>query len=254
MMVHHFVIWLFILLQEEVALVEANVLEAAMHRATETNRFCSECKHNVVQSYQILMGHCCLEHLENGHEFNEELFRNMAGCSTILNGDREVLLCDTDDVEDLMYWHEEFDAQSYSNTGQRHAATLHHGQREIRSILGGVLLSQLRTLWHSHTSRVQCEQFLFCLVVDAIRTALAVSGANPGEDNAFLVSTRDHLHQQQLLLAEESSIESVPGCSSSLRGVTEESPVGVGAGRRAKRKKKKKKDKRKAGRDAAGGG
>jgi hypothetical protein len=41
---------------------------------------------------------------------------------------------------------------------QRHAATLEHGQREVRSIIGSLLLSQLKACWHNHTAQVQAEQ------------------------------------------------------------------------------------------------
>lgn len=44
---------------------------------------------------------------------------------------------------------------------QRHAATLEHGQREVRSIIGSLLLSQLKACWHNHTAQVQAEQVCF---------------------------------------------------------------------------------------------
>jgi hypothetical protein len=44
--------------------------------------------------------------------------------------------------------------------------------RELRSIVGSVLLGQLRACWHAHNVRVQAESYLFGLVVDIIRTAL----------------------------------------------------------------------------------
>ena len=71
---------------------------------------------------------------------------------------RTVLACAVDDVEELISWHEDFDSQEYAASGQRHAATLEHGQREIRSLVGSMLLSQLRTCWHAHTAQVQAEQ------------------------------------------------------------------------------------------------
>lgn len=59
------------------------------------------------------------------------------------------------DVEELICWHEDFDSREYTRSSQRHAATLEHGQREIRSIVGSVLLSQLRTNYHNHLAQVR---------------------------------------------------------------------------------------------------
>ena len=60
----------------------------------------------------------------------------------------------TQEVEDLICWHENFDSREYTRSSQRHAATLEHGQREIRSIVGSVLLAQLRTNYHNHLAQV----------------------------------------------------------------------------------------------------
>ena len=59
------------------------------------------------------------------------------------------------DVEELICWHENFDSREYTRSSQRHAATLEHGQREIRSIVGSVLLAQLRTNYHNHLAQVK---------------------------------------------------------------------------------------------------
>lgn len=59
------------------------------------------------------------------------------------------------DVEELICWHEDFDSREYTRSSQRHAATLEHGQREIRSIVGSVLLTQLRTNYHNHLAQVR---------------------------------------------------------------------------------------------------
>lgn len=72
----------------------------------------------------------------------------------------------------MIFWHEDFDSREYTRNSQRHAATLEHGQREIRSIVGSVLLSQLRTNYQNHLARVQGEQYLFALVLHAIRTRI----------------------------------------------------------------------------------
>lgn len=56
---------------------------------------------------------------------------------------------------------QEFSAQELDNSSsgqQRHAATLEQGQREVRSVLGAVLLGQLRSVWHAQTAQVQGEQ------------------------------------------------------------------------------------------------
>lgn len=73
-------------------------------------------------------------------------------------GQRSVLACDVEDVEELISWHEDFDSQEYAASGQRHAATLEHGQREICSLVGALLLAQLRASWQQHTAQVQAEQ------------------------------------------------------------------------------------------------
>ncbi|CBJ48346.1 hypothetical protein Esi_0002_0099 [Ectocarpus siliculosus] len=101
-----------------------------------------------------------------------------------------MLICDVMDVEDLIYFHEEFSASSQeldSSGSQRHASTLDQGQREVRSILGGLVLSQLRSVWHTQTAQVQAEQYLFCLVVDAVRTMLAAHGAAPHGDDLMAI-------------------------------------------------------------------
>lgn len=50
------------------------------------------------------------------------------------------------------------DFDSSSSGQQRHAATLEQGQREVRSILGALVLSQLRSVWHAQAAQVQGEQ------------------------------------------------------------------------------------------------
>lgn len=50
------------------------------------------------------------------------------------------------------------DMDSSCSGQQRHASTLDQGQREVRSILGALILSQLRSVWHSQTAQVQGEQ------------------------------------------------------------------------------------------------
>ncbi|CAN0145616.1 unnamed protein product, partial [Ectocarpus sp. 4 AP-2014] len=85
---------------------------------------------------------------------------------------KALLSCPIEDVEELICWHEDFDSREYTRSSQRHAATLEHGQREIRSIVGSVLLSQLRSTYHNHLAQVQGEQYLFALVLQAIRTRI----------------------------------------------------------------------------------
>ncbi|CAN0072316.1 unnamed protein product, partial [Laminaria digitata] len=184
-------------MQCEVATVKSDALEAAMHHATDANRFCSDCKHNVVQAHDILMGKIELEGSENEEEFDEEMFlpfedRVFEGESG--NLDDKVLVCDVMDVEDLIYFHEDFSSQDFDSScsgQQRHAATLEHGQREVRSILGALLLNQLRSVWHAQTAQVQGEQYLFCLVVDAVRTALASHGAAPHGDDLMAIDAEE---------------------------------------------------------------
>lgn len=66
-----------------------------------------------------------------------------------------ILLSRAQEVEELICWHEDFDSREYTRNSQRHAATLEHGQREIRSIVGSVLLAQLRTNYHNHLAQVK---------------------------------------------------------------------------------------------------
>ncbi len=192
--------------REKVATIEIATLEAAMQQATSTHRFCADCKHNVVTAMDVLTERYLAEDLENQEELNPELFTPFYGrifASALTpeeeerrgtgGGDDEeeeegksvtspagnegkVLCCAVGDVEDLISWHEDFDSQEYASSGQRHAATLEHGQREIRSIIGSLLLSQLKAAWHSQSAHVQAEQYLFSLVVHAIRTQLASNG------------------------------------------------------------------------------
>ncbi|CAN0323484.1 unnamed protein product, partial [Discosporangium mesarthrocarpum] len=163
----------------EVATVDGQVLEAAMHRATQTNRFCADCKRNVVQALDILMGDCHPEDADNGDEFNE--VRHPHPLLNLPTGLISLTVTPSipppqSDCDPSVHSFQEFDAQSYSSSGQRHAATLEQGQKEVRSILGGVLLNQLWAEWHAHMARVQSEHYLFCLTVDAIRTSLASGG------------------------------------------------------------------------------
>jgi hypothetical protein len=239
-------------LKARVATIEVASLEAAMHQATATHRFCVDCKHNVVTALDLLVGRCVAGELENKDEYNADLFKPFAGrvlaalpgpgeagagggggagtkdgsdggqeapalpappaperdggadatdaatagaaaaaataagegetalalsgtgaCASASSplpssssssssssspGGRKVLACDVNDVEELISWHEDFDSQEYAASGQRHAATLEHGQREIRSLVGALLLAQLRSCWHAHTAQVQAEQ------------------------------------------------------------------------------------------------
>lgn len=147
-------------LREKVATIEVANLESAMHHATATHRFCADCKHNVVTALDVLTEKYVPEDIENGDEYNPELFRPFTGRiitdANVPGG--KILACQVSDVEDLITWHEDFDSQEYTSSGQRHAATLEHGQREIRSIIGSLLLSQLKSCWHNHTAQVQAEQ------------------------------------------------------------------------------------------------
>lgn len=68
------------------------------------------------------------------------------------------------DVEELICWHEDFDSREYTRNSQRHAATLEHGQREIRSIVGSVLLTQLRANYHNHLAQVNSTPPIMCFV------------------------------------------------------------------------------------------
>ena len=130
-----------------------------MHHATATHRFCADCKHNVVTALDVLTEKYHLEEVENGEEFNQELFRPfLTRIITDPKTSMKVLSCPVNEVEDLINWHEDFDSQEYTSSGQRHAATLEHGQREVRSIIGSLLLSQLKSCWHNHTAQVQAEQ------------------------------------------------------------------------------------------------
>ncbi|CAM9294349.1 unnamed protein product [Chrysoparadoxa australica] len=161
-------------LRERVAVIDVYTLEAAMHQATATHRFCSDCKHNVVTAFDILTCKYDLSDIENDDEFNPELFWPFAGRvqATGANGVR-TLSCPLEEVDELICWHEDFDSREYTRSSQRHAATLEHGQREIRSIVGSVLLNQMRSTWHNHLAQVQGEQYLFSLVLHAIKTQMA---------------------------------------------------------------------------------
>ncbi|CAB1110940.1 unnamed protein product [Ectocarpus sp. CCAP 1310/34] len=180
-------------LRNEVATVKAPAFEAAVHQATESNKFCPDCKYNVVQAHDILMGKIGLEGSDNEEEYDEEIFLPIE--DRVFEGESgtsedKMLICDVMDVEDLIYFHEEFSASSQeldSSGSQRHASTLDQGQREVRSILGGLVLSQLRSVWHTQTAQVQAEQYLFCLVVDAVRTMLAAHGAAPHGDDLMAI-------------------------------------------------------------------
>lgn len=76
-------------------------------------------------------------------------------------------------MEELICWHEDFDSREYTRSSQRHAATLEHGQREIRSIVGSVLLTQLRTNYHNHLAQVRLRWRLRLRLVDG-ETACSV--------------------------------------------------------------------------------
>ncbi|CAM9987911.1 unnamed protein product [Scytosiphon promiscuus] len=158
----------------KVAAIDVDALEAAMHQATSTHRFCADCKHNVVTAFDILTCKCDLADIDNEDEFLPDLFWPFAGRIGPVPGDvtgqKAILSCPLEDVEELICWHEDFDSREYTRSSQRHAATLEHGQREIRSIVGSVLLTQLRTNYHNHLAQVQGEQYLFALVLQAIRT------------------------------------------------------------------------------------
>eukprot|EP00752_Nemacystus_decipiens_P004884 g4444.t1 len=184
-------------LRDEVATVKASALEAAVHQATDPSRFCPDCKYNVVQAHDILMGKMDLEGSENEEEYDEEIFapfedRVFEGESGSLED--KVLLMPNDQVEDLIYFHEDFSSQDMDSScsgQQRHASTLDQGQREVRSILGSLILTQLRSVWHSQTAQVQGEQYLFCLVVDAVRTKIAAHGAAPHGDDLMAIDDEE---------------------------------------------------------------
>ncbi|KAG5177470.1 hypothetical protein JKP88DRAFT_347013 [Tribonema minus] len=168
----------------KVATIDAAGLESALHVATSNHRFCADCKHNVVIAFDLLTQRYDASGIDNAEEYNAELFRPFIGRMRPMEGGaegsggagragRQMLVCAVEDVEELICWHEDFDSQQeYASSGQRHAATLEHGQRELRSIVGSMLLSQLRAAWTAHNARAQAEQYLFGLAVDAIRTAL----------------------------------------------------------------------------------
>ncbi|CAN0076818.1 unnamed protein product [Ectocarpus sp. 12 AP-2014] len=163
-------------MRHKVAAIDVDALEAAMHQATSTHRFCADCKHNVVTAFDILTCKMDLADIDNEDEFLPDLFWPFAGrigpVPGDLTGQKALLSCPIEDVEELICWHEDFDSREYTRSSQRHAATLEHGQREIRSIVGSVLLSQLRTTYHNHLAQVQGEQYLFALVLQAIRTRI----------------------------------------------------------------------------------
>jgi len=65
--------------KEKVATIEITALEAAMHQATSTHRFCVDCKHNVVTALDVLTERVGGEELGNGNELNQELFSPFVG-------------------------------------------------------------------------------------------------------------------------------------------------------------------------------
>lgn len=174
-------------LKARVATIEISVLEAAMHRATAIHRFCADCKHNVTTACDILTEKVELMDVENNDEFNPELYRPFEG--RVREVDHKLTLeCPPEDVEDLIAWYEDFDSKEYTSSGQRHAATLEHGQRELRAIIGSILLNQLRVMWHNHQAFVQAEQYFFCLVLQEVRTQLkpATTTENVVDDLVWL--------------------------------------------------------------------
>ena len=66
-------------MKERVAAIPVASLEAAMHHATATHRFCVDCKHNVVTALDLLAGRYRAEELENREEYNAELFKPFLG-------------------------------------------------------------------------------------------------------------------------------------------------------------------------------
>ncbi|CAN0431770.1 unnamed protein product, partial [Ectocarpus sp. 8 AP-2014] len=155
-----------------------------------------DCKYNVVQAHDILMGKIDLEGSDNEEEYDE--VRNFPAYRgpSVRRGERHLggqdahLRCHGCGGSHLLSRVQEFSASSQeldSSGSQRHASTLDQGQREVRSILGGLVLSQLRSVWHTQTAQVQAEQYLFCLVVDAVRTTLAAHGAAPHGDDLMAI-------------------------------------------------------------------
>lgn len=124
--------------KENVATIEITALEAAMHQATSTQRFCVDCKENVVTALDVLTERVREEDLENGEELNRGIFRPFVGrifapaaergegeergeeavsaaggksrtplvSSASGNNEGRLLCCAVGDVEDLIKWAE----------------------------------------------------------------------------------------------------------------------------------------------------
>mmetsp|Transcript_23240 Transcript_23240/g.72584 ORF Transcript_23240/g.72584 Transcript_23240/m.72584 type:complete len:670 (-) Transcript_23240:1987-3996(-) len=158
---------------------------------------------------------------------------------------RDRKLCvDEEYVEELIYWYEDMSSQEFDTGGQRHAATLEHAQREVRSIVGAALLQQLRLAWQSHMARVQSEQFLFYLCVDAVRTDLTLRLQN-GEDEAHPVLRDLGLKAGPFLTNGEAFGANGSGAVDELIGDAGDAANAAAAKKsRSKRKREKRKEKR----------
>lgn len=144
---------------------------------------------------------------------------------------------------------QDFDSQEYATSGQRHAATLEHGQREVRAIIGSVLLSQLRAAWHQQTAHAQSEHYLFALAMQAIRTQLASATFGAKEHRRTSLAKDDG--KGLVVLSAASAAEMA--ATRLLEEVEEEE--GEAAARRKNKSRKKKERKARAKlRKAAGGG
>jgi len=144
---------------------------------------------------------------------------------------------------------QDFDSQEYAASGQRHAATLEHGQREVRAIIGSVLLSQLRAAWHQQTAHAQSEHYLFALAMQAIRTQLASATFGAKEYRPTSLAKDDG--KGLMVLSAASAAEMA--ATRLLEEVEEEE--GEAAARRKNKSRKKKERKARAKlRKAAGGG
>ena len=58
------------------------------------------------------------------------------------------------------------------NIGERHAVTFPIAQEEIVSVLGSILLQQIRVLWPSFSAEFQTSEFIFRLATDVVRTRI----------------------------------------------------------------------------------
>eukprot|EP00054_Salpingoeca_dolichothecata_P020946 m.133432 g.133432 ORF g.133432 m.133432 type:complete len:508 (-) comp23815_c0_seq2:156-1679(-) len=144
--------------RDELALVDAGDFMDALDQYLRKHRFCPDCKENVMEAYDVLVGNI------NGScipGFSAELYAGVRQCDT---GHHIHVMSDLDNISDLIGR-----AQLDQVRGERHAKSIDVAQSEVLACLGAFLLERIQKVCQRMREEEHTWQLLFFYVAECLQ-------------------------------------------------------------------------------------